>query len=741
MAIVERKREMRHFLRWLRGETGRGRPVLNVYGPGGAGKSTLLDAFQVAAEKEGTRWFSLDLAEGLSPARLKGLLSQIAASAAQATDGAEAAGTTQSAGVAQVTPAAKVTGVGKLVSPAPPTTGAGPEGRGAARLVLALDSYEEAGPLDRWVREAVVARLPPEACLVIAGRVPLRTLWRHLGGWPELVEELPLGGFNRSQTRRYLALYGLLGRGDRAVQLVEAAWASTSGNPLALSLAAAVARREGQTALERAADHPEVVAELTRRWLREVPDERLRRLLEAAAVLRRFDQEVLAETAGEPVSDAEFEQLAALSFVRGTSAGWSLHALVCRALRTELRWRAPARLDELRRRAVAGRLRVLMGPASQERWATALADFFYLFLQDALLQAVFFGQEEGDDSVFVCPATRADLPELLAYFEECQERARATGPTTFAVADPESGRRFAYSMPWVDFLRAPLDLPAYLALGPGVVRMARDDRDRLRGLSVVIPVNADTLPYLEAQPVTGPYFRTLSPEERATYAVSPEETAAWYIRHINTRDLADTPARSALFRDLFQVAFHEGRLLASSPVPFFQDILRRCGFTEVPGATHHDFGEDFPSPTYLLDLRSPRLAGFLLRLAYGGQPPPGDKTGPLARLLTERLAAWAAERTGVGAGGQGAQGAAGVSVGSGVSGTSGGSPGEAELAALTPREREVARAVAEGLSNAEIASRLGIKLDTVKKHLSRVFAKLDVASRTQLIRRLISAGR
>jgi DNA-binding CsgD family transcriptional regulator len=435
------------------------------------------------------------------------------------------------------------------------------------------------------------------------------------------------------------------------------------------------------------------------------------------------------------VSEAEFERITALSFVRGTSAGWSLHALVRRTLCAELGWRAPARLDDLRGRAVAGRLRVLMGPASQERWSTALADFFYL-LQDALLQAVFFGQEEGDDSVFVRPATRADLPELLAYFEECQERARATGPTAFAVADPKSGRRFAYSMPWVDFLRAPLDLPAYLALGPDVVRVARDDRDRLRGLSVVIPVNADTLPYLEAQPVTGPYFRTLPPEERATYAVSPEETAAWYIR-----DLADAPARSALFRDLFQVAFREGRLLASSPVPFFQDILERCGFTEVPGATHHDFGEDFPSPTYLLDLRGPRLAGFLLRLAYGGQPPPGDKTGPMESLLTERLAAWAAERTGVDAGGQDAQGTAGASVGSGVSGASGGSPGEADLAALTPREREVARAVAEGLSNAEIASRLGIKLDTVKKHLSRVFAKLDVASRTQLIRRLISAGR
>lgn len=702
---------MRRFLRWLRGEAGRGRPILNVHGPGGVGKSTLLDAFQAVAAAEGVRWFYVDLAAGPSATRLTDLLPQVAAVAAPAS------GVALTAGAAQTPDAAWA---------------AGPEGgRRAARRVLALDSYEEAGALDRWVRETVVARLPPEARLVIAGRVPVRTLWRHAGVWPELVEELPLGGFNRSETRRYLALHGLLGRDGKAPRLAEAAWASTSGNPLALSLAAAVARRDGPAALERAADHPAVVAELTRRWLREVPYERLRRLLEAAAVLQRFDQEVLAETMGEPVEAADFERLTALSFVRGTSGGWSVHALVRRALRAELRWRAPAHLDELRSRAVASRLRVLVGPANHERWSAALADFFYL-LGDALLQAVFFGGEEGDEGVFIRPAAEADLPELLAYFEEAKKRA-VTGPAAFEVTDPRTGRRFAYSMPWVDFLRAPLDLAGYLALGPGVVRMARDDRDRLRGLSVIIPVNARTLPYLESRPVTAPYFRGLPLAERAGYAVPPEETAAWYIRHINTLDLADGAARSALYRDLFQIAFREGRLLTSSPVPFFQDLLRRCGFVEVPGATHHDFGADFPSPTYLLDVRGPRLAGFLLRLAHGGPSQPGGEAGATASVLGERLAAWAAERAaalpfpgGVGAGG--------------AADSPGGRRGGEALALLTPREREVALAVMEGLANGEIADRLGIALDTVKKHLSRVFAKVGVASRTQLIRRLISAG-
>lgn len=50
---------------------------------------------------------------------------------------------------------------------------------------------------------------------------------------------------------------------------------------------------------------------------------------------------------------------------------------------------------------------------------------------------------------------------------------------------------------------------------------------------------------------------------------------------------------------------------------------------------------------------------------------------------------------------------------------------------LTEREREVLGLVAEGLANKAIARRLGIAEKTVKAHLTRVFAALDVTDRTQ----------
>jgi DNA-binding NarL/FixJ family response regulator len=54
------------------------------------------------------------------------------------------------------------------------------------------------------------------------------------------------------------------------------------------------------------------------------------------------------------------------------------------------------------------------------------------------------------------------------------------------------------------------------------------------------------------------------------------------------------------------------------------------------------------------------------------------------------------------------------------------------LAALTDREREVAAAIGSGASNAEVAASLFMSEATVKAHVSRLFAKLDVTNRVQI---------
>jgi len=66
--------------------------------------------------------------------------------------------------------------------------------------------------------------------------------------------------------------------------------------------------------------------------------------------------------------------------------------------------------------------------------------------------------------------------------------------------------------------------------------------------------------------------------------------------------------------------------------------------------------------------------------------------------------------------------------------------GEALAEPLTAREAEVLQQIAQGLANKQIAVSLGISEHTVKFHLSSLYAKLSVSSRTEAVRAGLSRG-
>ena len=62
-----------------------------------------------------------------------------------------------------------------------------------------------------------------------------------------------------------------------------------------------------------------------------------------------------------------------------------------------------------------------------------------------------------------------------------------------------------------------------------------------------------------------------------------------------------------------------------------------------------------------------------------------------------------------------------------------GPPVHADLSALTPRELEVLRLLARGLSNAVLAEQLTLSEATVKTHVGRILAKLQLRDRVQAV--------
>jgi len=65
---------------------------------------------------------------------------------------------------------------------------------------------------------------------------------------------------------------------------------------------------------------------------------------------------------------------------------------------------------------------------------------------------------------------------------------------------------------------------------------------------------------------------------------------------------------------------------------------------------------------------------------------------------------------------------------------------EPERPGITTREREIVRQVALGRRNAEVAQKLFISEETVKKHLNTIFQKLGLRDRVQLTLYAIQAG-
>ncbi len=218
------------------------------------------------------------------------------------------------------------------------------------------------------------------------------------------------------------------------------------------------------------------------------------------------------------------------------------------------------------------------------------------------------------------------------------------------------------------------------------IKLLRNEKGVVRGMTVTIPIQSTTIDLLKESFVTRSYFSKLSntEEKRIRHASEP---CGWVIRYLDVKDKSQEDELYALLYHLLPLVLTEGILVASTPVVYFQNLLEQFNFEEIPEASHDDYGMHARSKTYELDLKNKRLSQYL---------------DNFARAIGVSFNQTPLDRYG-----------------------------------FTPREKEVANLVIEGKSNARIANELSLTEITVKKHLTRIYAKLHVKNRTELTKRIL----
>lgn len=678
--LVGRKQEILDFLQLLQ-LPSRAYKILNVYGTAGIGKSSLLDEFQRLAKAKKAWTLSVD-SEGFvkTPEALcEHILSLLPASASADNQTAETSDL----------PVTCLQALNQLAAERP--------------VILFIDVYEQMESMDQWLRDYFLKKLSAGVLTVIAGRHPLSEAWHLSPVWRTKIMRMALSELDYAAVARFAESTYITNE-----ETIARIWRYSKGHPLTLSL---ITFLFSQPDYEDKAEHPggdESLPYLISQWLREVPGEHLRPFIEAACVLRHFNQESLSFVTEREITASEFYQLVRFSFMRRVDRGWTVHSLMRDAVARELLSRTPSQYEKVRVRALQYYYKRL---TDSSKLTLDRRDGFELmyYIGDSLIRA-FMNWFELSPRHYETVGSH-HLEELEAY---AAKRKATAKDTRIELYDPQTNGHFNFHLTAKEasYTVQKLDFKALFSLGYDVVRAMRDADGSIIGIAVVIPIHRDTLPYLRKAPRSSAYFNSLSPEMNERLSVPSHTRAGWFIETIDTADYADASQQAAIGHLLHALIF-TGELIVESPSPiqYFIQTHLSLGFEIAPNGRHTNYDGETPTDTFVLDMQSEQVVAYIHRmLALTGQQ----------RLLQQEAAASL----------QQAPPAVQENTTSPLDRIS-------QRTDITVREKEVAKLLEAGYTNKEIAATLYISEVTVKKHIKSMFAKLDAINRTQLLKKLL----
>lgn len=396
--------------------------VVLVHGPGGIGKSTLLRAVARRAESHG--W---------TPVFVEGR---------------------------DMPPVADA--LAKALAPA----------LDAERPLVIFDTWERMTALGGYLRRELLPSLPAQAVVVIAGRRSPEPDWFE-GGWETLATEIELEPLSELESHQLLSAYG---QDDRSRTESIVAW--TGGSPLALTLAAN-AMRDPDWTPQLGVERPETVKALIRQLAEAEMTGGNVGALGVAAIARVTTVDLLRDVLPRTDSKEAYRWLSERTFAEPLGEGVTLHELVRKALRADLRMRHPEWERELRRRI------------ADYFWSRASAGDLLLSIDLAHLceqQAIRWGYSwEGSIHHRIDDVRAGDLDTVTGLLD--------------GRLDPD----------WFEFTKR------FFRESPDRVAIARDTGDELAGFQVsVTPTNAP--PFAAKDPLLGPWLqhaRKMTPDGNA----------------------------------------------------------------------------------------------------------------------------------------------------------------------------------------------------------------------------------
>ncbi|UUZ81905.1 hypothetical protein LJK88_46500 [Paenibacillus sp. P26] len=543
--IVGRLREISLFSHYLDDGTAHGKNIWNLYGTGGVGKSTLLQVFRLIAKQKGACFLSLDSGDFNHTAHdlCTALYKQVQGAAMESDP--------------QTLLEATVTAIHELCE--------------HRKVILAFDTFEEWTGLETWSREHLLKWLPDKVLILIAGRHPLKGTWLLSPSWRERILPLPIQHLNREDSFDYLQRCGF-----SQVEQMEKMWFQSKGHPLALSLMAATQSASGPSVRETGMNWFHDIAAL---WLKEVPSETLRKLVEAASVLRQFNQEMLTYLLEDEVATDLFESLTRLSFVQQSERGWKIHDLMREAIGRLLKERSPNQYRHFIERCAFYYANAILEKSRKTNISLEVTELFH-YVEDYSLRAL--KHMAINEKYYWEPLTDSTLADAQAYVEA---RMRSRKSSSYKRIDPDSGMeiRIDLTVEESTFMIRDVDIRAFHEMDSRSVQLLRSEEGEVVAIAVLVPLHAGTLSRLGEDPVFRPFLAHLAPSERNKLETTPDRPAGWFMRSLDTQDITDPTIIAEEIR-LINSYMCTGGIFVISPLPPLKRlggstsawVLRKC---------------------------------------------------------------------------------------------------------------------------------------------------------------------